>query len=276
LVGGGQEINNGEAGLAEWGRTLSDKFPHWHIQISPELLTGHHSTGGQTLFTEIPDHLKIITHEALHLKVSLRAYRAERLSEFVAQLLNSQPVKCREILEIDLQEYPICFTRHLEIAKQWLSNKQRGTRRIGMIASSGARRLKPYGYDVTQQLDVANWFLNPPDDVRSSYFLEDIATEFGIQGLELDWACLGWGADFRREGNSWVYKKFRGTDWQNVNKAQTREYIKNKYRVLLTRAREGLIIWIPQGNEKDKTRSPKFYNATADYLKACGLPEISS
>lgn len=276
LIGGGQEINSGEAGLSEWGRTLQEKFPHWKIQISPQLITGHHSTAGSTLFDSIPSNIEIIEDDALHLSVSLRAFRAERLSDFVTHLLDIDKSTCREIIDNDLQDYPILFTRDLNVAKQWLKSKQRGSRRIGIIASSGARRIKPYGFNVQQNLDVESWFLNPPDDVRSSYYLEDVATEFGIQGLELDWTCICWGADFRYSNNRWLYRRFRGTKWENVNARQTQEYIKNKYRVLLTRAREGLIIWIPPGDEQDKTRLPKIYESTALYLAECGIQELRS
>jgi DUF2075 family protein len=274
LVGGGQEINSGEAGLFEWGRTLEYKFPHWQVLISPQLLKGHHSTAGQGLFAEVPKSARVSTDAALHLNVSLRAYRAERLSEFVAHLLEGDTESCKTIFEGSLQDYPLFVTRKLSTAQEWLKLMQRGTRRIGMIASSGERRIKPYGYDVTRELDVENWFLNPKGDVRSSYALEDVATEFGIQGLELDWTCVCWGADFRYNKADWTYRKFRGTNWQNVNDAQTRQYVKNKYRVLLTRAREGMVIWVPQGEPDDSTRLPEFYDSTAQYLFDCGIKEL--
>jgi hypothetical protein len=275
LIGGGQEINSGEAGLSEWGKTLATKFSHWKILISPQLKSGHHSTGGQCLFETVPPNIAINENESLHLNVSIRSYRAEQLSNFVAHLLNLEANKAREVLENHLTDYPVYFTRSLEKAKEWLRAKWRGTRRIGITASSGERRIKPYGFDVSQKIDVANWFLNPPDDVRSSYYLEDIATEFDIQGLELDWTCVCWGADMRCTNNSWEYKRFKGTKWQNVNDHQTRQYILNKYRVLLTRAREGLIIWVPPGDSKDPTRKQEFYDGIAGYLGLCGIQEIN-
>lgn len=274
LVGGGQEINRGEAGLREWGRILEKKFPHWHIVISPALLTGDHSTASQVLFREGTPNLVVTTEHYLHLDVSIRAYRAERLSEFVGHLLDNQPDLCRKLIETELEDYPLYLTRNLERAKDWVRAKKIGTRRYGMIASSGARRLKAHGYDVQRKIDVANWFLNPAEDVRSSYYLEDVATEFDIQGLELDWLIFGWGGDFRYRRRSWHYRQFRGTRWTEVHNEQTQAYIKNKYRVLLTRAREGLVIWIPPGDATDWTRKPSIYSGTADYLQQCGIPVL--
>lgn len=276
LVGGGQEINRGEAGLGEWGRVLQEKFPHWRIAISPALLTGDHSTASQVLFTGEQPNLDVTPHRDLHLDVSIRAYRAERLSEFVGYLLDNQPQHCRQLLQTELNDYPLHIARDLSLAQAWLRAKKIGTRRYGMIASSGARRLKAHGYDVTRQIDVANWFLNPDCDVRSSYYLEDIATEFDIQGLELDWLIIGWGGDFRHVDGVWDFRQFRGTRWTAVHQELTRAYIKNKYRVLLTRAREGLVIWIPPGDDEDRTRKPGIYDGTAAYLQACGIPLLAT
>jgi DUF2075 family protein len=275
LVGGGQEINRGEAGLSEWGRVLHETFPHWRIAISPALLTGDHSTGSQVLFPEgMPDHLALTQEHDLHLEVSIRAYRAERLSEFIGYLLDNQPARCRQLLESGLKDYPLYISRDLETAKEWVRAKKVGTRRYGMIASSGARRLRAYGYDVQHKIDVANWFLNAERDVRSSYYLEDVATEFDIQGLELDWLIVGWGGDFRYAAGAWDYCQFRGTRWTAVHSEQTQAYIKNKYRVLLTRAREGMVLWIPPGDPSDWTRKPAIYDGTAAYLQQCGIPTL--
>jgi hypothetical protein len=269
LVGVGQEINSGEAGLAEWGRTLSDKFTHWRIAISKELMVG--SQFGTSLFSSPPSHLDVIQEKALHLKVSLRSYKAERLTQFVDALLTLDSKRARE-LRPDPDDYPIYLTRSLDAARAWLRRRQRGTRRTGLVASSGARRLLAYGLDVTAELDVENWFLNPPTDVRSSYFLETVATEFGIQGLELDWIGLCWGGDLIPSANGWEIRKFRGTTWQNTRDQRTRDYAVNKYRVLLTRAREGLIIWVPEGSTIDDAQSPLTYDRVAEYLTACGIP----
>ena len=140
------------------------------------------------------------------------------------------------------------------------------------MASSGALRLRPHGIHIKSSIDPKNWFLNSKDDVRSSYCLEEAATEFDIQGLELDWTCVAWDADFRFHNENWIYKKFRGSIWQNVNDKTRRQYLKNAYRVLLTRARQGMIIFIPEGNDEDLTRKCDFYDQTYNYLRAIGLP----
>lgn len=274
LIGGGQEINTGEAGLPEWGRALAENFPHWKILISNELKEGRHATGGQCLFKEMPAYLNIQESPSLHLKVSLRSFKAEKLSEFVEHLLTNQSNQAASTLATALCDFPIAFTRSLETAKNWLKDKHRGTRRIGLVASSGARRIKAHGLNVQQQLDYVNWLLNPPDDVRSSYFLEDPATEFSIQGLELDWVGVCWGGDLCYQENQWQFRKFSGTKWQNVNKESKQQFLINKYRVLLTRAREGMILWIPPGSNTDLTRAPEVYNGTAQYLARIGITEL--
>ncbi|MBN1364894.1 MAG: DUF2075 domain-containing protein, partial [Syntrophaceae bacterium] len=275
LIGGGQEINRGEAGLSEWGRTISKRFPKWKIYISPVLKSGGHSTGGQALFQEIPQNVNLFEDKALHLDVSIRAYRAEKTSDFVHALLNVEIELAKDILQKCLQDYPVYLTRSLENAKAWLRQKRRGTRRIGLTASSGARRLKAYGLDVKNALqgsdDMPNWFLNRIDDVRASNALEDVATEFAVQGLELDWSAVCWGADFRFNKDKWQYFRFSGNHWQNVNNTEMHQYILNKYRVLLTRAREGLIVWMPQGASDDPTRKAEFYDSTFEYLKEIGF-----
>jgi DUF2075 family protein len=274
LVGGGQEINRGEAGLSEWGRVLQEQFPHWRVAISPALLTGDHSTASQVLFPDHPAGVRVTSDSYLHLNVSVRAYRAERLSEFVGYLLDNQPERCRQLLATELRDYPLVMTRDLAAAQAWARARKIGTRRYGIIASSGARRLKAHGYDVQRKIDVANWFLNSERDVRSSYYLEDIATEFDIQGLELDWLIVAWGGDFRYDHGTWHYRQFRGSRWAAVRSEITQAYIKNKYRVLLTRAREGLVIWIPPGDPGDRTRPPAVYDGTAAYLQGCGIPTL--
>ena len=278
LIGGGQEIHSGEAGLAEWGRAISQQFSNWDVYISPFLKSGHHSTGGQALFEKVPSHVKIFNENALHLDVCIRSYRAEKVSYFVHELLRLKEDDANRIFREYLNDYPIYLTRSLRKAKGWLSEKQRGTRRIGLIASSGARRLKAFGLDVKNSLknsdDVPNWFLNNIDDIRSSFSLEDIATEFAVQGLELDWSCVCWGADLRYSNNGWIFKNFKGDHWENINNNIGQEYLINKYRVLLTRAREGLVIWIPEGSREDDTRKPEFFDHTANYLRQCGIPDL--
>jgi hypothetical protein len=281
LIGGGQEINDGEAGLREWGRTIEEKFPSWKTYISPSLVTDNHSIPGNRLFECIPENISVNQEEDLHLKVSLRSYKAKKLNEWVTQILSNRPLLACEILNQDLSNYPIALTRNLDTVRTWLNEKEKGTNRTGIITSSGARRLRALGIDPYYGLrgdsshsELGAWYLNSPEDVRSSNFLEIVSTEYAIQGLEIDWAGLIWGADFRYVDGNWEYGQFRGTKWQNVNSDQKRKYILNKYRVLLTRARQGIIICIPNGSNNDQTRPNYFYDGTYTYLKECGLKEI--
>jgi hypothetical protein len=274
LVGGGQEINVGEAGLPEWGKVIEQHFYHWKVYISPELKTGNHSTGNLTLFERSPTNVSIIENPDLHLSVSIRSYKAEKLSLWVSLVLDNNSVEANKIFNSDLTNYKIVLTRDLETAKNWLRSNCKGTRRMGLVATSGARRLLPYGFDIRMPLEEAEWFLNGRDDIRSSYFLELAATEYRIQGLELDWVGMCWDLDLRRKSDGWDFKTFSGTKWQKVEKLEKRQFYLNKYRVLLTRAREGMVIFIPPGDVKDNTRKPADYNAIADYLKQCGVKEI--
>lgn len=210
----------------------------------------------------------------LHLSVSIRSFRAERVSEFVAAVLDGDIQKAREACE-SLTEYPMVLTRDLESARLWLRTNARGTERFGLVASSNALRLKPIGIHVKANIEPTDWFLADQDDVRSSYALEDAATEFHIQGLELDWVGVCWDANFRREPTGWTYWNFRGTRWERVRDATRVTFLRNSYRVLLTRARQGMVVLVPQGSEVDKTRSPEFYDRTFEYLKQCGIPELA-
>lgn len=267
LIGSGQEINTGEAGLAEWGKTINENFSNWKIYISPELKEGKSNIANYKLFETAPINLSITELPELHLKVSIRSYKAEKLSEWVVALLEDEPLKAKELLQNHLKNYPIFLTRNLNTTRKFLRNKNRGNRRTGLVASSGARRLRPFGLDVTAKIDVANWFLNPKEDIRSSCFLELPATEFAVQGLELDWVGLCWGDDFRKESENWSFHAFKGTKWQLEKKDDRKQFIKNKYRVLLTRGREGLIIFIPEGSDTDHTRPKNNYENTYQYLK---------
>jgi hypothetical protein len=269
LVGSGQEINRGEAGLSEWGRAISAQFRHWEVFVSPELKAGVHSTGA-CLFHESPNGITVVENTGLHLSVNIRSYKAAVLSDFVDAILKLDPERTRS-LAAQLYEYPIALTRELARAKSWLRDRRRGHRRIGLLASSGARRLRAHGLNVTEDLDVENWFLNGPEDVRSSHYLEVPATEFGIQGLELDWTGVCWGGDLYPSPDGWICRSFRGTQWNRVRDASIRQYILNKYRVLLTRAREGIVIWVPPGDRNDPTRPPEIYDQVADYLTRCGI-----
>jgi len=273
LIGGGQEINTGEAGLEEWVNSFTNNFLDWNIHYS-------------NLITDSSNYIKTETQKKwletnanseteLHLSVSVRSFRSEKLSAFVHELLELNINKAKELYQEIKNEFPIFITRDLSIAKNWLRNKAKGSERTGLIASSGARRLRPMGINVKNEISAPNWFLNNKTDIRSSYFLEEVATEFDIQGLEIDWSCLAWGANFYLENNSWKYQNFKGSKWQNINQNISEEYLKNTYRVLLTRARQGMVIYVPKGSETDHTRPELFYKGTWEYLKNIGVKEIT-
>ncbi len=273
LVGGGQEINTGEAGISEWLSAIKNWFPHWSVYISPNL------TDSEYAATDAIAALHYITevhlNPDLHLSVSMRSFRAENLSLFVKNLLDTQIEKAVESFNQIKEKYPIVMTRDLKKAKQWLKEKARGSERYGMVVSSQAQRLKPHAIDVKSPMNPIHWFLNGKDDVRSSYFLEDVATEFHVQGLELDWACIAWDGDLRYANDGWKTYEFRGSKWLNIKKEERKQYLINAYRVLLTRARQGMIIVVPDGNSEDSTRKPEYYDATFNYLKSLGIPVIS-
>jgi len=272
LIGGGQEINTGEAGLPEWFSAIEKKYSHWHVYVSG-MLTDTEYTGNNNIYSEInPSKLHIQTD--LHLSVSVRSYRSEKVSEFVKNIIDNNMDTAKSLWVEIKRDYPIYLTRNIDTAKKWLRQKARGSERMGLVASSGAYRLRPHGINVKTSIDPKNWFLNSKDDVRSSYYLEEAATEFDIQGLELDWTCVAWEADFRFNNTHWEYKNFRGTAWQNVNDVKRQQYLKNAYRVLLTRARQGMIIFVPEGSNNDMTRKPEFYDPTYMYLMEIGLPTI--
>lgn len=271
LVGSGQEINTGEAGLGEWGRAIADRFRHWSVLVSPHLVGENGAEDG--LFPVPPEGLELIPDANLHLDVSLRSYRAEAVSKFVTHLLSMEVAQARATLAA-CAGFPLAMTRDISQARAWLKQRQRGSRRIGLIASSGGRRLRAHGLDVRMELDVENWFLNPATDVRASYYLETPATEFGIQGLELDWTGVCWDLDLVPERGDWEVRAFKGTQWQTTRDETRRQYVLNKYRVLLTRAREGMIIWIPRGDASDWTRPPRRYDRIAEYLCSCGIEEV--
>lgn len=271
LIGGGQEINTGEAGLIEWFDSLKRSFSHWDIYVS-NMITDDEYTRGYRV-EELTEGLNVYIEKELHLATSIRSFRSENVSAFVKQLLDNNPIKANETL-LNLNQYPIKITRNLETAKKWVKNKARGTERYGLLASSGALRLKPVGIFVKNELSAPNYFLDDKDSVRSSYYLEDCATEFDVQGLELDWSIVAWDGDFRYNGTEWTYNRFNGSKWNNVNSESNKIYLKNAYRVLLTRARQGMIIYIPEGNADDKTRHIEFYDKTYNYLKQIGIEEI--
>lgn len=272
LVGGGQEINTGEAGISEWLNAIKKSFSDWVVFISPNLTDAEYSAMDSIKILQKTSSIKF--NEDLHLSVSMRSFRAESLSLFVKNLLDlNQNEATNTLLKISTK-YPIALTRDLIKAKIWVKEKARGSERYGIIVSSQAQRLKPFAIDVKSPIDPVNWFLNEKDDIRSSYFLEDVATEFHVQGLELDWACVTWDGDLRYSTSEWKPFAFKGNKWQTIHNLERKKYLINAYRVLLTRARQGMIIVIPEGSSEDQTRKSEYYDPTFEYLKAIGIPVI--
>lgn len=272
LVGGGQEINTGEAGIAAWLAAIKDRFPQWHVHMSDHLRYGDH--GAADLVSALTATPRFHLETDLHLSVSLRSFRAENVSAFVNALLDCERQSASELLKTIRRRFPIVLTRNLETAKEWIRSQARGSERYGLVSSSKALRLKPHAIDVRVNIDPVLWFLNGPDDTRSSYYLEDAATEFQVQGLELDWTCVTWDADLRFTDGGWSYHDFRGNKWTCVNQTDARTYLKNAYRVLLTRARQGMVIFVPPGDERDATRWPELYEPISSYLQEVGIPSI--
>ena len=272
LIGGGQEINTGEAGLPEWFSAIHKNYPHWNVFVSNKL-TDNEYTNGENIYSQLSQK-QLSIKEELHLSVSVRSFRTEKLSEFVKTFLDLDESKAASLFLTLKTDYPIVLTRDLKEAKKWLKSKARGGESHGIICSSGARRLRSYGIDVKSNIEPTTWFLNEKMDVRSSGFLEEVATEFDIQGLELDWTCVAWDSNLRKNGNNWDFKNFKGTDWQNINRDEKKRYLLNSYRVLLTRARQGMVIFIPEGDFTDRTMLPNFYEPVYQYFLKCGLPTI--
>lgn len=274
LVGGGQEINTGEGGIAEWGKAIQSKYNNWEIHISEQLLSGDSSTAGQTLFDSIPENVTIYKNKSLHLGISQRSFKANNLNTWVNALVNNEAELAFKFALTISENYPLFLTRNIETAKEWLRQKKSGNKRIGLVASSGGLRLKPFGIQVREIIDETMWFLNDEKDVRSSYYLEMVATEYKVQGLELDWVGICWDADLRRSNNKWDFKNFSGTKWNQTKTSSEQQFLLNTYRVLLTRAREGIIVFIPEGDVDDETRLPEFYDPIYEYLISCGLRPI--
>jgi hypothetical protein len=273
LVGGGQEINTGEAGIGAWIEAFEHRYPEWHLYISPALTDSEYGAG--KILQSIATRNNVHYQKDLHLAISMRSFRAETVSEFVKTVLDCE-ISQAHMLYQQIQEcYPIVLTRDLDRAKAWLREHASGTERYGIVVSSQADRLKPYAIDVRSPMNPVKWFLDGKDDVRSSYYLEDVATEFQVQGLELDWVCLSWDGDFRYHNDAWNCFSFRGNKWQNIKKPLRQQYLKNAYRVLLTRARQGMVIFIPEGSPSDPTRNPAYYDATYSYLRSVGIRELS-
>jgi DUF2075 family protein len=272
LVGGGQEINTGEAGISEWLDAINHTFSGWEVYISPNLTDSEYSA--VDAIHQLKQKCTVKFNEDLHLAVSMRSFRAETLSLFVKNVLDLNIEEAKKTLSLISEKYPIVLTRDLIKAKQWLKEKARGSERYGMVVSSQAQRLKPFAIDVKSPMNPIYWFLNGKDDVRSSYYLEDVATEFHVQGLELDWACVMWDGDLRYSEMEWKTFSFVGSKWQNIHKEERKRYLINAYRVLLTRARQGMVIVVPEGNSEDHTRKVEYYDDTFNYLKCIGIKTI--
>jgi hypothetical protein len=272
LVGGGQEINTGEAGISEWIESLQRSYGDWDVYVSSRLTDSEY--GAAELLDNFRRRKNVKLKDELHLSVSMRSFRAENVSLLVKQLLDLDTKEARKTLQQVNTNYPIVLTRDLHKARYWLRDQARGSERYGIVVSSQAERLKPHAIDVKSPVDPIHWFLDGKEDVRSSYYLEDVATEFDIQGLELDWACITWDADFRYTHNGWEHWSFRGDRWLHINQLQRQVYLKNAYRVLLTRARQGMVIVVPNGDMQDPTRRPEYYDPTYEYLTDLGFETI--
>lgn len=275
LIGEGQEINRGEAGVTEWLAALQADLRHWQVFLPPHLLADDGPLDGAMRW-----HLQqrgATVDAGLHLAVSVRSFRADRVSAFVAALL-ANDAAAAAALRPAAAHFPIMVTRDLAAARRWLRQRRRAGERAGLLASSNALRLKPEGLHVKAPVDVCHWFLNGNDDVRASNALEDAATEFDVQGLELDWTGVAWDLNYRRTAAGWQARRFHGTHWQQISTTDSgigrAEHVRNAYRVLLTRARQGMVIFVPKGDAADATRPPADYDAIADWLGACGIPPL--
>lgn len=272
LVGGGQEINIGEAGIDAWLDAVNTRFPNWQMYISSRLTDSEYAAG-KALAQVRPD-LNAHFDDSLHLAVSMRSFRAENVSAFIKALLDCEKGMAQDAFRKLCTRYPLVVTRNLDQAKQWVKSRARGSERFGLVASSKAQRLKPHAIDIRVDVDPVHWFLNEKEDTRSSFYLEDAATEFQVQGLELDWVCMTWDGDFRFTGSNWSFHDFRGNRWCNIANPENKNYLRNAYRVLLTRARQGMVIFVPPGDPNDPTRPPAFYDSTFNYLREVGIPAL--
>lgn len=273
LIGGGQEINKGEsAGIYGWFDSLRNNYPNWDIYVSDKITDDEYSKGHN--FAEMTKNMNVNIIEDLHLAVSLRSFRSENVSNFVKALLDVDIDTAKRLYEQFNSDYPVFVSRNLHKAKLWVRSQAKGSQRYGLTASSSAKRLRKYGIWVQNKIEATNWFLNGKNDVRSSFHLEETATEFDIQGLELDWTIVCWDADLRFENGDFKHLKFVGTKWQNIKSADNILYLKNAYRGLLTRARQGFVIFVPTGDETDMTAKPEYYDGIYQYLKSVGIKEL--
>jgi len=272
LVGGGQEINDGEAVISAWLDAIQEHFADWHVYVSPELTDSEYAAGN--VLAQLENRPNVVRDASLHLSVSMRSFRSETVSRFVKCVLDCEESAAREQFAKLSAQYLIRLTRDLSRAKEWVRSNARASERFGLVVSSNAQRLKPHAIDVRVKIDPIHWFLGDETDTRSSWYLEDAATEFQVQGLELDWVCLTWDADLRFAPAGWSYNSFRGNKWTRVNSVERKQYLLNAYRVLLTRARQGMVICVPLGETRDHTRPPEFYDHTFQYLSGIGIPVL--
>lgn len=275
LVGGGQEINTGEAGIAEWIDAVNNHFPDWKIYISNKLTEAEYAEGRVSEL--LANNQNVTYNDALHLAVTLRSFRAENLSPFIHALLAVSPEAPGLYRRVAANNYPIFLTRDIEAARTWLRSKVRGNERTGMLVTKTSARFKPLAIHALApgDQDAVHWFLEDKDDVRCSNYLEDAATEIQVQGLELDYTCVVWDADMQFGDGGWTYHKFNGkTHWRNENNVDNQKYMLNAYRVLLTRARQGMVICVPTGSRDDASRCPDVYDGTFEYLKSLGIPVL--
>lgn len=272
LVGNGQEINTGEAGIAEWLGSVERRFPEWEVYASPDLGQGDSIVA--SLKAQIQARRRLYEAPSLHLATSARSFRSERYSEFVNRLLDLDVDGAKALLPEATDRFPLQVTRNLAAAKAWLRARARGSERYGIVVSSEAQRLRPHAIDVRVKVDPVHWFLAGKEDTRSSYYLEDVATEFQVQGLELDWTCVVWDGDLRYAGEEWTHHSFIGDRWTRIHKDDRRNYLVNAYRVLLTRARQGTVIVVPPGDDRDPTRLSLFYDPIHSYLRSVGVSEL--
>lgn len=276
LVGLGQDIYDGEVGINEWFRCGVEEFQEWELFYSPAIFQ---QSEDKEIDEQMIRHCSRC-HESisLHLKTSIRSFRADKQCQFVDYLLDNKPKEASRVYSEISIKYPVFITRDINAAKTWAHGQVRGSQRCGLLACSSAQRLKPEGIYVQTDIDVKNWFLAPSDDLRSSNMMEVVASEFKVQGLEIDWAVVCWDADLRRKNDrSWDHYSFRGTKWIRRNKEEQKRYLVNSYRVLLTRARQGMVIFVPKGvdPEEDQTRDTAYYDQIYNYLISCGIQELS-
>ena len=276
LVGLGQDIYNGEVGINEWFRCGIEEYTDWEMYYSKGMFSQNEDRGIDK--DKIEKCLRCHENSALHLTTSIRSFRADKQCLFIDYLLDNKPEQAKDVLKLISSKYPVYITRDIKAAKEWAKKQVRGSQRCGVMACSSAQRLKPDGIYVPKEIDVVNWFLAPAEDLRSSNMMEIVASEFKVQGLELDWSVVCWDLDLRRKNDlEWDYYNFSGTKWVKRKNSTQQRYLLNSYRVLLTRARQGMVIFVPVGvdEEEDKTRKKEDYDKTYEYLLSCGIKELT-